>query len=53
MSDVKVDGIELNESEREAWEERVSICLFEGLVSVHQAEQIADDQIRKMRRERE
>lgn len=47
---VKLDGVEMTEAEREAWEERVAICVHDGLVSREQAEAIANEQVRKMRR---
>jgi len=31
---VYVDGIELNEAELEAWQERFAICIWDGLVNV-------------------
>jgi len=50
MSDpVYVDGIELSEAEREAWDERVAICVYDGHVTIEQAEQLAAEQIRRMR----
>jgi len=44
-----MDRETMTEAEREAWDERVAICMEDGLVSREQAEAIADDQIRRMR----
>jgi len=48
-----VDGKRLTDDEREAWSERVAICMHDGLISREQAEAIADEQVRRMRREHE
>lgn len=45
-----VDGKALNIDEQDAWDERVAICFYEGCIAYKQAELVADDMIRRMRR---
>ena len=47
-----VDGRPLTDDEQDAWDERVAICLHDGLITHEQAEGVADDMIRRMRRMR-
>ena len=44
-----VNGMPMTPDEREAWEDRVAICMHDGLVSREQAEAIANEQVRRMR----
>lgn len=49
----EIDGVAITPDEQELWEERVAICIHDGLVSREMAEIIADESVRNMRRKRE
>ena len=45
-------NMRLSDDEKEAWEERVAICMYDGYVTREQAERIADEMVMKMRERR-